>query len=147
MRTWRWMTAAIALAALGGRARGDETPADAQDLLVVRPGGSALKFRVRITVDGQPFRTLWERDFKNLWKEVDRNGDGGLDEEEKRGLPWPAPFGKIDEKQFFDLCERLSPPVDIKATPLRARSSSGLFTLLDANRDGRLEISELAAAG
>jgi len=123
-----------------------DAPPDVLDLLVLRPTGVPMRLRLHVNVEELPFRHHWKNGVLDLFRKVDRNRDGKLDDSEKAGLPWPAPAGELTQEAYLALAEANSPPIEVEQAPINPRSASGLFILLDRNGDGFLDEQELRAA-
>jgi Ca2+-binding EF-hand superfamily protein len=128
------------------RAQAADAPPDVLDLLILRPTATPLRLRLHVNVEELPFRHHWKNGAMELFRKVDRNKDGKLDDSEKAGLPWPSPKGELSEAAYLDLALANSPPVEVVHAPINPRSASGLFLLLDRNGDGVLDAEELKAA-
>src|SRR5215207_950274 len=128
------------------RAQAADAPPDVLDLLVLRPTAAPIRLRLHVNVEELPFRHHWKNGAMELFRKVDRNKDGKLDDSEKAGLPWPSPKGELSEAAYLDLALANSPPVEVVHAPINPRSASGLFLLLDRNGDGVLDAEELKSA-
>ena len=123
-----------------------DSPPDVLDLLILRPTAAPVRLRLHVNVEELPFRHHWKNGVLELFRKVDRNKDGKLDDSEKAGLPWPSPKGDLTEEAYLRLALDNSPPVEVVHAPINPRSASGLFLLLDRNGDGVLDAEELKAA-
>src|SRR5215211_5903453 len=126
--------------------RAGDAPPDVLDLLILRPTAAPLRLRVHVNVEELPFRHHWKNGAMELFRKVDRNKDGKIDDSEKAGLPWPSPKGELTEEAYLKLAAANSSPVEVVHAPINPRSASGLFLLLDKNGDGVLDADELKAA-
>jgi Ca2+-binding EF-hand superfamily protein len=126
--------------------RAADSPPDAVDLLILRASSAPIRVRLHVNVEELPFRHHWKNGALELFRKLDRDGDGKLADAEITGLPWPAPKGDLSQEAYLSLVDANSPPVEIVQTPINPRSASGLFLLLDRNGDGALEADELKAA-
>jgi Ca2+-binding EF-hand superfamily protein len=125
MKAW---IAAFLLLAVVGAGRGDEPklPADVQDVIFLadkRP----VRLRLHILIDGQPYASVyqsaWDDYLKSLFKHLDRDGDGFLNEAEGQRLPPPSQQGATG----------------------RPTNLAFNFRVVDTNGDGKLDMSEVAA--
>jgi hypothetical protein len=130
----------------GGTVKAADAPPDVLDLLILRPTAAPLRLRLHVNVEELPFRHHWKNGVMELFRKVDRDGDGKLNDSEKAGLPWPSPPGELTNESYVKLAETSSPPAEIEHAPINPRSASGLFLLLDRNGDGVLDAEELKAA-
>jgi hypothetical protein len=143
----RGIAAAVVIAAAAsGISSAADAPPDVVDLLILRPNSSPLRMRLHVNVENLPFRHHWKNVSLELFRKLDRDSDGKLDDSEKAGLPWPGPAGALDQAAFLTLVEANSPGAEIVHAPINPRSASGLFLLLDKNGDGSLDAEELKAA-
>ncbi len=165
----------VALAA--PQADAPSAPADDVQDVVVLTDQRPLFLRLHLRIDGKPFRKFHQKAQDNylagLFKHLDADGDGVLNEEEARRMPPPfAPpgdpsvasvhvafnyrvvdadgDGKVtrDElaeyhRQFSGGAVMAQPTAPTTAPP---GVSAALFALLDTNKDGKLTREELAAA-
>lgn len=168
------IAAGCALAAwgsLGTRARlpaGDVLLADAtagpdvEDLLffgLTRP----VLIRLHVTIDGKPFRELWNERFDEVFAAEDRDRDGRLDfdgaeavvREMNGGLADAAPSnlkelltdGTIDRAAVLEHVARTLPYFVLRPRAVIGQGAAlALFPLLDADHDQKLSAGELAAA-
>lgn len=164
------LAAILAAATAGGPAplaaddsRGPSWPleADAQDLIFLGPTRPVL-IRLHITIDGQPFRQVWQRRFDELFAFADRDSDGRLDFDEASDvvrdmngtlgetpstLKEIMPEGTISRALLADHIERTLPPFVLRPRSVIAEGEAlALFPLLDTDGDGRLSADELEAA-
>ena len=58
----------------------------AQDVFYLADSGVVV-LRFSVFVDGKPYRTSWQEFLDTRFKQLDGNGDGALDDKERRGLP------------------------------------------------------------
>ncbi len=145
-----------------------ETSPDVQDLIVLGPT-RPLVLRLRITIDGLPFREVWQERFDELFDAHDRDGDGRITVEQGdlvardmnggvRGTPrsvardsllrtLAAEDQNVDRKILADYIRQILPPFSLYSRALITRSAGmALFPLLDTNQDYQLSEAELAAA-
>lgn len=166
--TLRRAALGLLLAILGGTARA-AAPPDGQDLLILAPTRPLL-VRLRIAVDGRPFRDVWQRRFAELFAKHDADADGRLALGEAlqlagalggdvAGDPVAAAAldglrqaaatagGTIQREALRDELARRLPPLVVRPSALAApRAGPALFPLLDADGDGRLARGELSQA-
>ncbi len=147
-------------------ARSTASP-DVQDLIVLGPT-RPLVLRLHVTIDGKPFREVWQERFGELFDAQDRDGDGRVNAEQARLIARdmdggvrgsvraanPASkAGQSPADQEFDRATLSSsiqaslPPFVLYGRALISRSAGlALFPLLDTNGDHQLSSEELAAA-
>lgn len=146
---------------------------DAMALLVCSPNAVTL-FKISITVDGRPLAAIWEQTFSELFRFLDRDGNGNLDLKEQRLIPSPFTLRQVLWGQIIpwnpssDLCRadrdrnRTVCRDEIAAYFLESQIGCGivamgvasvsesltssLIRLLDSNIDGRISNDELHAA-
>jgi hypothetical protein len=56
----------------------EQAPDDAQDLIFMGPL-RPVWMRLRVTIDGKPFRVIWRANVDRLFSEADANGDDLVD--------------------------------------------------------------------
>ena len=162
---------AIALARFASGA--DEAPSsspapDVQDLIVLGPT-RPLVLRLHVTIDGKPFREVWQARFDELFDAQDRDGDGRLTVDQGdlvardmnggvRGTPksvagdsllrsQAAEDQTVDRAVLAAYIQKILPPFSLYGRALITRSAGlALFPLLDTNQDYQLSEAELAAA-
>ncbi|MBX9579926.1 MAG: EF-hand domain-containing protein, partial [Gemmataceae bacterium] len=160
------MTAAVLM--LLAAAPAADPPATAVEAVHFAPGGP-VRVRVAVRIGGRPTEAVWAEAVDALFRLADRNGDGVLDEAERKPFaagrdqpeeiggpvrPLRLTFGRGDERvtpEAFRTAVKAAGrgPVTAAATAGRAdsdRLTDALFRLLDADRDGTLSAAELAAA-
>ena len=144
-------------------------PLDAQDLIFLGPSRPVL-LRLRVTVDGLPFRQVWRDYFSPWFSDLDRDHDGLLSAAEAAQAPPltadssdPADGSaaepgvalrqlalqhadKLDRDTFLAYWETAAPPFSLRAIDGPPSANKALFAMLDRDRDGRLSIDELRAA-
>jgi len=144
-----------------GRSLAGEASPDVQDIVFLGPTRPVL-LRLRITIDGQPFRNHWRQRFEEVFEQEDRDGDGRLDAAEALRVARAMNGGTADppselEKLFAgEALDRETVAAKVReAFPefvLRPRAVIGqgsalaLFPLLDTDGDRRLTAAELEAA-
>jgi Ca2+-binding EF-hand superfamily protein len=140
---------------------------DAQNVVFFSEARPVL-IRLRIRVDGKPFRAAWDAYMDALFRHLDADGDGYLNKEEAARAPSPQALivwrltqpsladmdtnrdGKVSRAELADYYRRNG------AAPFQLLQSRGggqpsaealnerLFGLLDTNKDGKLSRAELA---
>lgn len=141
---------------------------DVQDLLVLGPT-RPLFIRLRITIDGRPFREVWQERFDELFAGQDRAGDGRVSLEQAELLArdmnggvrgrqpstsgatslrsQAADDGTVDRKTLSAYVQSVLPQLSLYSRPLITRSAGlALFPLLDTDQDYQLSPAELSAA-
>lgn len=134
---------------------------DVQDIIFLGPLRPLL-IRLHVTIDGRPFRELWQERFDETFELEDRDADGRLDfegasavaREMNGGLGETASSLKeimsertIDRAALLDYVEKTLPRFVLKPRAVIGQGAAlALFPLLDADHDGRLSAGELAAA-
>jgi Ca2+-binding EF-hand superfamily protein len=147
---------------------------DIQDLLFFGPL-RPMWIRLRVTIDGKPFRETWRANVRRLFTEVDADGDDvvqatGMGEGVKDDIAALAakaavylgqdvPTARAGLQQiaaerglslsleaFEEYFERAAPPFAIAVGVGRTTAGQALFGLLDANGDQQLTPEELNAA-
>ncbi len=141
---------------------------DVQDLIILGPT-RPLVLRLHITIDGRPFREVWQERFDELFDSQDRDGDGRVTVEQGdliardmnggvRGTPksvardsllraQAAEDQTVDRAVLAAYVQKILPPFSLYSRALITRSAGlALFPLLDTNRDYQLSEAELAAA-
>jgi Ca2+-binding EF-hand superfamily protein len=134
---------------------------DVQDILFLGPTRPVL-IRLHITIDGQPFRELWQQRFEENFAQEDRDADGRLDLEQAAAvvremngalgetasnLKEIMPEGTIDRAALADYIERTLPRFALKPRAVIGQGAAlALFPLLDTDHDHRLTAAELADA-
>lgn len=163
------LTSAIALAADSKSADpSDADTADTQDLLLLGPL-EPTRLRVRIIIDGVPFRTAWLDTFNRLFDQYDADHDGRLSEEQASQLssvfgvtPITGPRAAaaaatatgdkmmnksgLTRPELREKLEQTRPPLRLVQHLSSSGAGPALIPLLDTNGDGRLSKDELADA-
>ncbi len=138
------------------------TAPDAQDIIFLGPLRPLL-LRLHVTIDGEPFRQVWQARFDEIFGLEDRDGDGrleleqaaavvrdmngGLKETPGGNLKELMPEGTIDRATLRTYIERALPPFVLRPRAVIGQGSAlALFPLLDTDHDQRLTAGELAAA-
>lgn len=145
----------------------DSVAPEVQDLIVLGPT-RPLVLRLRVTIDGKPFRDAWQERFDELFDAQDRDGDGRVNSEQARVIardmnggvrgstrsanpttktePSPADQ-QLDRAALAASIQESLPPFVLYSRALISRSAGlALFPLLDTNGDHQLSSEELAAA-
>jgi Ca2+-binding EF-hand superfamily protein len=76
----------LAAALLPAAVRAADAPSDVQDLVFLGPKRPAV-IRFHVAIDGKPFTAAWDAYLAELFKYLDRNGDGFLDKKEAEPVP------------------------------------------------------------
>ena len=135
---------------------------DVQDILFLGPTRPLL-IRLHVTIDGRPFRELWDERFEEAFETEDRDSDGQLDFEEASavaremngGLAETTPSnlkqiiaeGTIDRAALLDYVEEALPRFVLRPRAVIGQGAAlALFPLLDADHDLRLTAGELVGA-
>jgi Ca2+-binding EF-hand superfamily protein len=109
---------------------GPDSRDDCQDLLFLGESRPVL-FRLRIQIDGEPYRAyhrkVWEDCIKVLFAHADRNGDGRLSADEAARLPQPQVTAPL-------------PPNAQQPIPVNIAFN---FRAIDGNGDGSVSPEEL----
>jgi Ca2+-binding EF-hand superfamily protein len=103
-------------------------PAAHQDIRFQGDAAPEL-LRLRVEIDGRPFRAAWEEYLDKLFADLDQNGDGALSRAEAARVPG-APFLQALLHGEF---------------PGDAGTAAAPFALLDSDGDGRITRRELAS--
>ncbi|MBI3839420.1 MAG: hypothetical protein HY288_15990 [Planctomycetia bacterium] len=139
-------------------------PTDVQDIVFLGPMRPLL-VRLRITVDGKPFREVWRQRFDELFAQEDRDRQGriSLTQAERivadmhgdmrHDLPksgtkdsalTAGADGKVDRQALLAYAEKTVPPFSVRRRALITQGSSlALFPLLDTDHDQQLSANEL----
>ncbi len=170
--------ALVAIALLGGAVRAsspesDSTgdlsaqgvPAEVQDLLLLGPL-EPTRLRLKIEIDGVPFRTAWRETFNRLFDQFDTDRDGFLSPEQATGLSGVFGAGVISgsrpiaatmksmamnksgltRAEVREALEQSAPPLRLVQHLSSRGAGPALIPLLDTNGDGRLSLEELSHA-
>jgi Ca2+-binding EF-hand superfamily protein len=121
---WSWLLTFCELLNFVANA-GAVEPDDALDLLVLTPH-QTLHVRVNVAVEDEPLAKIWAKTFHDLLAWHDRDGDGSLSQAEAERLPSPLVLRQVLWGKFST-----------------HRSTNPAWRELDANRDGRAELTEL----
>jgi Ca2+-binding EF-hand superfamily protein len=135
-----------------------------QDVLLLGPL-EPIRLRLRIEIDGVPFRTAWREAFDRLFDQFDSDHDGRLTPEQagqvaaifSRGAaPAPAvakPAGAslmnaapVTREELRGRLEQTAPPLSLRQRLSSRGAGPALIPLLDTDGDGRLSREELMAA-
>jgi Ca2+-binding EF-hand superfamily protein len=149
-------------------ARDSQTTSDAIDFVYLGPT-RPLVFRLRITIDGRPFRDVWQARFDELFAEEDRERDGRVTLEQVDAIardmngslagagktsakdsplrPSAGFVGTVDRASSQAYVEKLLPSVTLAQRAVVDRMAAmALFPLLDTDNDHRLSSAELSVA-
>ncbi|HEX3725303.1 MAG TPA: hypothetical protein VHV08_03635 [Pirellulales bacterium] len=141
---------------------------DVQDFVLLGPL-RPIVFRLRVTIDGRPFRQVWQERFDELFGLEDRERDGRVTIEQAEtilrdmnGSLAAAPpgavndaalraradaNGTIDRQVLLAHIEQSLPPFTVRQRVVVDRmSAQALFPLLDVDCNQQLSPTELAAA-
>lgn len=129
----RWTLTTAILAALTVPAIADESPAtaarsDGLELLLAGPR-QVRRLNFRVSINSQPLAAVWDDTFAAIVEFFDRDGDGGLNEEEARRLP-----------NSFTLRQLAWAQIAPKAGAIPMKS-------LDRDHNGRVSAAEFADHG
>jgi Ca2+-binding EF-hand superfamily protein len=157
-----WLAAALALVAHAEPPANDAS--DVQDVLLLGPL-EPIRLRLRIEIDGIPFRTAWREAFDRLFDQFDADHDGRLTPEQAvqvaalfgRGAApggaanaaVPASMmraGGLTRDEVRGLVEQSAPPVSLRQRLSSRGAGPALVPLLDTDGDGRLSREELLVA-
>jgi Ca2+-binding EF-hand superfamily protein len=135
---------------------------DVQDVLLLGPL-EPIRLRLRIEIDGVPFRTAWREAFHRLFDQFDSDHDGRLTAEQaghvtaifSRGAP-PG-TGKpsaasmmrdvhLTRDELRSRLEQATPPLSLRQRLSSRGAGPALIPLLDTDGDGRLSREELMSA-
>jgi Ca2+-binding EF-hand superfamily protein len=139
-----------------------EVPPDVQDLVFLGPTRPVL-VRLHVTIDGEPFRTVWLRRFDESFAAEDRDGDGrltgaeagavaremkgSLSDEGEAGLKELAAEESIDRDALRARLEQALAPLVVRPRGVIGQGAAlAVFPLLDDDRNRQLSADELAAA-
>lgn len=115
---------------------GTEEAADDVQELVFLADGRPVLIRLHVRVDGQPFsqarRKAWTDYVTHLFRHLDRDGDGFLNEAEAARLPAARPLAA---PASFVRSPRSAMPVNVAFN----------FRVVDDNSDGKVSLEELLA--
>ncbi len=147
-----------------GASDGATNASDVQDLLILGPL-EPIRLRLKIEIDGVPFRTAWQEALNRLFDQFDSDHDGQLTPEQagqvaaifSRGA---APGGaaatspsasmmrasNVSRGELMTRLELSSPPMSMRQRLSSRGAGPALIPLLDTNGDGRLSREELMAA-
>ncbi len=134
--------------------RNTEQSPDAQDVIFLGPTRPLL-LRLRIEIDGRPFRQVWQERFDELFALEDHDRDGRVDFDEASAVERDMNGGLRDTgpsglKSLFEgetiartalaaHIERTLPPFTVLRRAVIAQGSAlALFPLLDTDDDHRL---------
>jgi Ca2+-binding EF-hand superfamily protein len=134
-----------------------------QDLLLLGPL-EPIRLRLRIEIDGVPFRTAWREVFNRLFDQFDSDHDDRLTPEHagqvaaifSRGAP-PGPAAakpsasmartaNVTREELRNRLEQTAPPLSLRQRLSSRGAGPALIPLLDTDGDGRLSREELMAA-
>lgn len=142
--------------------RDAQSSPDAQDVIFLGPTRPLL-LRLRVEIDGKPFRQVWQERFDELFGLEDHDRDGRVDFDEASAVERDMNGGLRDAgdsglKSLFEgetiarptlvaHIERTLPPFTVLRRAVIAQGSAlALFPLLDTDQDHRLSRAELEAA-
>jgi len=144
---------------------GGDAMSDVQDVLLLGPL-EPIRLRLRIEIDGVPFRTAWRDAFDRLFDQFDADHDGRLAPDQAAQVA--ALFGRgaaagsgaakpatpaammrsrdLTRSEVVGLVEQSSPPLTLRQRLSSRGAGPALVPLLDTDGDGRLSRSELMSA-
>jgi Ca2+-binding EF-hand superfamily protein len=146
----------------GESTRDGQSSSETQDVLFLGPT-RPLVLRLRVAIDGKPFRQVWQERFDELFALEDHDRDGRVDFDEAGAVERDMNGGLRDSgasglKSLFETetiarpalaahIERTLPPFSVFRRAVIAQGSAlALFPLLDTDNDHRLSRAELEAA-
>jgi Ca2+-binding EF-hand superfamily protein len=136
--------------------------ADVQDMLFLGPM-RPLILRLRVTIDGVPFRDAWQERFSELFALADRarggrvtiadaesiarDMNGGLRDNRQLDFKSIAEGDATERSALAAFIEKTYPPFAVRRRASIARDSAlALFPLLDTDQNHQLSAAELGAA-
>jgi Ca2+-binding EF-hand superfamily protein len=138
-----------------------ESAPEVQDILLLGPL-EPIRLRLRIEIDGVPFRTVWREAFHRLFDQFDADHDGRLTPEQagqvaavfSRGAaPGPSAVkptvmraASLTRDDLRARLEQTAPPLTLRQRLSSRGAGPALIPLLDTDGDGRLSREELMAA-
>lgn len=164
------LLAGLMITTLSTSLRADDVPrasataadSDVQDLVLLGPTRPVI-LRLRILLDGKPFRAAWQARFDELFAAEDRDRDGRLTAEQAANLAHEM-HGSLSDMPSGDLASQLTdgtidraalvsclgrwlPNVSLKRRAAIGQGSAlALFPLLDTDGNRQLSAAELDAA-
>ena len=137
---------------------------DVQDLLILGPL-EPIRLRLRIEIDGVPFRTAWREAVNRLFDQFDSDHDGQLTPDQAVQVaaifsraaapvtppPKPPTAGmmravNLTREQLQKQLEQTAPPLSLRQRLASRGAGPALIPLLDTDGDGRLSRAELSSA-
>ncbi len=156
---------AVGLAAQAEPPVKDSTGPDVQDVLLLGPL-EPIRLRLRIEIDGVPFRTAWRESFDRMFDQFDADHDGRLSPDQASQIA--ALFGRaaapgsgaaktaipaammrddgLARDEVRGLVEQSAPLLSLRQRLSSRGAGPALVPLLDSDGDGRLSRDELRAA-
>ena len=117
------------LAAASVPGAGEDATGDVQDMAFLGEGGPVL-IRLHMRIDGRPFREVhraaWDEYLKALFAQLDRDGDGFLNDAEAQRLPPP-------------------PQLSTGREAGRTTNVAFNFRVVDTDGNGKIDLAELVA--
>jgi Ca2+-binding EF-hand superfamily protein len=156
------LIASLIFLTTSARLLADDAASDAQDLVLLGPTRPVL-LRLRITLDGKPFRAQWQARFDELFEQEDRDHDGRLSAQQAASLAGEM-HGSLGDMPSGDLASHLTdgtidraallkcldtwlPNISLKRRAAIGQGSAlALFPLLDTDGNRQLSAAELDAA-
>src|SRR5262245_59012773 len=155
-------SAFVACAELRGDNAVESAAPDVQDVLLLGPL-EPIRLRLRIEIDGVPFRTVWREAFNRLFDQFDSDHDGRLTPEQaghvtaifSRGAPpgtGKSPVAAmmrdvhVTRDELRSRLEQATPALSLRQRLSSRGAGPALIPLLDTDGDGRLSREELMNA-
>ena len=136
---------------------------DSQDLLLLGPV-EPTRMRLRVEIDGVPFRTAWRETLNRLFDQFDTDRDGRVSLEQATQIAslfgattasrsgatamtqMAAKSDSLTKAELFSRLEESAPPIRLTQKLSSQGAGPALSPLLDSDGDGRLSRAELSRA-